>query len=58
MQFLSKFFQTQDVFVCDFVDAIKACEKNLYKLYVDRITTYGHVDGIFSNIPCNSASLI
>jgi hypothetical protein len=27
-------------------------------LYVDRITTYGHVDGIFSNIPCNSASLI
>jgi len=58
MQFLSKFVQAQDVFVCDFVDAIKACERDLYKLYVDPITTYGHADGIFSDIPCNCASLI
>ncbi len=58
MQFLFKFVQVQDVFVCDFVDAIKACERDLYKLYVDPITTYGHADGVFSNIPCNCASLI
>jgi hypothetical protein len=43
---LSKFVQVQNVFICDFVDVIKACEGNLYKLYVDPITSYGHVDGI------------
>jgi len=58
MQFLSKFAQVQDVFVCDFVDAIKACERDLYKLYFDPITTYGHVDGVFLDLPCNCASLI
>jgi hypothetical protein len=31
----------------DFVDAVKVCERNLYRLYVDPITSYGHVDGVF-----------
>jgi hypothetical protein len=31
----------------DFVDAIKACEGDMYKLYVDPITSYGHADGAF-----------
>jgi hypothetical protein len=44
---LSKFVQVWDVFICDFVDAIKACERDLYKLYVDLITNYGHADGLF-----------
>jgi len=47
MQSLSKFVQVWDIFICDFVDAIKVCERDLYKLYVDPITNYGHVDGIF-----------
>jgi hypothetical protein len=38
MQSLSKFVQDWDVFICDFVDAIKACERDLYKLYVDSIS--------------------
>jgi hypothetical protein len=42
-----KFVQAWDVFNCDFVDAVKACERNIYKLYVDPITSYGHADGIF-----------
>jgi len=47
MQYLSKFVQACDVFNCDFVDAVKACERNLYKLYVNPITSYGHADGVF-----------
>jgi hypothetical protein len=46
-EFLSKFIQAYDVFICDFVDAVKACERDLYILYVDTITSYGHVDGVF-----------
>jgi hypothetical protein len=47
MQSLSKFVQVWDVFICDFVVTIKACERDLYKLYVDPITNHGHADGIF-----------
>jgi hypothetical protein len=31
----------------DFVDVVKVHEGDLYKLYVDPITNYGHVDGVF-----------
>jgi hypothetical protein len=31
----------------DFVDVVKACERNLYGLYVDPITSYGHVVEVF-----------
>jgi hypothetical protein len=33
MQSLSKFVQFFDVFICDFVDVIKVCERDLYKVY-------------------------
>jgi hypothetical protein len=42
LPFLSKFNQAQDVFICDFVDLIKACEGDIYKLYIDL-----HIDGVF-----------
>jgi len=47
MQFLLKFAQAQDVFICDFIDAIKACERDLYRMYVDPFTSYDYGDGIF-----------
>jgi hypothetical protein len=47
MQFLSKFALPQDVFICDFIDVVKACEGTLYRMYVDLITSYGYGDGIF-----------
>lgn len=47
MRFLSKFVQARDVFIYDFFDVFKACDKNLYKLYVDLNTIYGHIDGVF-----------
>ncbi len=47
MQFLSKFAQAWDAFIFYFVDAFKACEGNLYRLYVDLIMINGHVDGVF-----------
>jgi hypothetical protein len=47
MQSLSKFAQAQNVFIHDFIDVVKTCEKKLYKLYVDPVTNYCHVDGIF-----------
>jgi len=42
MQFLSKFVQAQDVFICDFIDIVKACEGDLYRVYVEPITNYGY----------------
>jgi hypothetical protein len=36
-----------NVFICDIVDAAKAYEGDLYILYVDIVTSYGHVDGVF-----------
>jgi hypothetical protein len=36
-----------NVFICDIVDATKACEGDLYILYVDIVTSYGHVNGVF-----------
>jgi hypothetical protein len=47
IQFLLKFVQAQDVFICDFIDAIKACEMDLYRMYVDPITSYDYGDEIF-----------
>jgi hypothetical protein len=47
MQYLSKFVQAHNVFICDFVDVVKACEGDLYRLYVDPITSYGHANGFF-----------
>ncbi len=44
---MSKFIQAYDVFICDFVDVVKAYEGNLYILYVDTTISYGHVDGVF-----------
>ncbi len=44
--FFEKFVQARDVFICDFIDAIKACERDLYKMYVDLVTSYDHGDGI------------
>jgi hypothetical protein len=35
--------------ICDFVDAIKACERDLYKLYVNPIINYGHANGVLQN---------
>jgi hypothetical protein len=47
MQFLLEFAQAQDVFICDFIDVNKACERDLYRMYVDPVTSYGYGDGIF-----------
>jgi len=47
MQFVSKFIQARNVFICDFIDIIKACERDLYRLYVDLIISHGYGDGIF-----------
>jgi hypothetical protein len=47
MQSLSKFVQARDAFICDFVYAFKACEGDLYGLFVDLIMNNGHVDGVF-----------
>jgi hypothetical protein len=47
MRFLSKFAQAQNVFICDFIDTVKACEGDLYRVYVDTITNYSYGDGIF-----------
>ncbi len=47
MQYFSKFVQACDVFIFYFVDVVKACEGDLCRLYVDAITNYGHVDGVF-----------
>jgi hypothetical protein len=47
MQYLSKFVQACDVFIYDFVDVVKAYEGDMYRLYVDPITSYGHVNGVF-----------
>ncbi len=47
MQFLLKFVQAWDVFICDFIDAIKACERDLYRMYVDPTTSYDYGDEIF-----------
>ncbi len=44
---MSKFVQACDVFICDFVDVVKACEGDIYRLYVDPITSYGHTNGVF-----------
>jgi hypothetical protein len=45
MQYLSKFVL---VFICDFVDAVKACEGNLYRLYVDPIMSYRHAKRFYA----------
>ncbi len=34
MQYLSKFVQARDVFICDFIDVINTCEGYLYRMYV------------------------
>jgi hypothetical protein len=34
MQSLSKFVQVWNVFICDFVDVIKACERDIYTNYM------------------------
>jgi hypothetical protein len=31
----------------DFIDVVKACERDLYRMNVDPITSYGHVHGVF-----------
>jgi hypothetical protein len=41
MQAYSKFIHSHDLFICVFIDAIKACERNLYKMYVNLIMNYG-----------------
>jgi hypothetical protein len=47
MQFLLRFVQFYDLFICDFVDVIKICERNLYKVYVNLIISYVHANGVF-----------
>jgi hypothetical protein len=47
MQFLSKFAQARVFFICDFIDVVKAYERDLHKMYFDPVTCYGHGDGIF-----------
>jgi hypothetical protein len=47
MPFLSKFAQARDVFICDFIDVVKACEKDLHRKSFDPITSYGYGNGIF-----------
>jgi hypothetical protein len=47
MQSLSKFVQAQDFFICDFIDVVKACERDLHRMYFDPITSYGYGEGIF-----------
>jgi len=37
---LVTFAQKQDVFVCDFIAALKIAEGQLYTLYIDRATSY------------------
>jgi hypothetical protein len=37
VQSLSKFGQTHDVFICDFVCIVKVCEDDLYEMYCDLV---------------------
>jgi hypothetical protein len=37
---LMKFVQTKDVFVCDYIAAIKIYQTNLYKMYNDPTTSF------------------
>ncbi len=41
MQAYSKFIHFLELFIFVFIDAIKACERNLYKMYVNLIMNYG-----------------
>lgn len=40
MQAYSKFIHSHDVFIYVFIDAIKACERDLYKMYVNLIMSW------------------
>jgi hypothetical protein len=43
MHALIKFAQMKDIFVCDMVASIEACQSGIYKMYCDqtsRFTTY------------------
>jgi len=42
-----KVFQVQNVFIYDFVDVVKTCEGDFYRLYVNPITSYGHGNDVF-----------
>jgi hypothetical protein len=44
VQSLSKFGQTHDVFICDFVHVVKVCEDDLYEMYCDPIIQYSSKD--------------
>lgn len=47
MQVYSKFIHSHDLFICVFIDGIKACEKDMYKMYVNLIMNYGHTNEFF-----------
>jgi len=40
VQSLSNFAQNQNIFICDFVIAMKECERKLYQMYCDKQTMY------------------
>jgi hypothetical protein len=48
MQSFSKFVQARNFSIFYFIDVVKACEKDLHRIYFDPITSYGYGDGIFS----------
>jgi len=44
VQSLSKFGQTHDVFICDFVRIMKVCEDDIYEMYCDLVIKYSSKD--------------
>lgn len=41
---LIKLSQARDIFVCDFMQAIKLCQSDLARLFIDRDSTYSKAD--------------
>lgn len=51
---LCVFVQSSNVFICDFVGALKVCQCQLYSMYVDNGTSFGKDDfGDFVACKCS-----
>jgi hypothetical protein len=40
---LIKLFQVRDVFICDFLEALKLCQQDLVQKYIDPVSTFNQV---------------
>jgi hypothetical protein len=44
VHYLAKFFQARDIFICDFMQAIKVCQDELARKFIDGATAFGESD--------------